>query len=191
MGLEANFASLNTQEQHLKDALQALCLTVREDLPAGGEAALADDFGDTAEDLLGWLQEALTACTLGERAAASSPPDLDGARRALVTCQDRHNHIARRFASELTSYDRLRLLARLGRDRGGEWRPWATSVRTALDRCRGPLDDIGQTLFACWRALTEQTAGGGVNVQATNIGQQILLPEEQRGMPPATRGYPG
>lgn len=156
MSLETSFDLLVGHDRRLRDALHALCLTVREDLPRGGEAALADNFGDTTEDLLGWLEEGLAAGESGQRAAGGRPPDWDGARRALIICQDRHNHLARRFAFELTNYDRLRLLTQLARERGGEWRPWAGSVRHALDACRAPLDEINQALFVCWQELAER-----------------------------------
>ena len=60
MSLETAFRDLSVHLQQLRDALLGLRL-VTEDKPLEGDVVLVDIFGDAAADLLGWLEEALTA----------------------------------------------------------------------------------------------------------------------------------
>ena len=176
MALEAAFGDLAVQFQILRDALLALRTTVIEDRPLRDDVALVDSFGDAVEDILGWLEEALIASREGQQ-AVGHPLDLDRARRALTTCQERFNWISQRFFSDLVSYQRIEELTGLGRERRGEWLAWGSSVREGLDRCQQPLYDVNQALFRCWQEIAERVGMTSVSVQATNIGQQITVPE--------------
>jgi hypothetical protein len=174
MTLEAVFRELCTNLHHLHERLIGLRMTVVEDKPCGGDIVLVDVFGDAAEDMLGWLEEALANADEGRR-AAGHPVDLERARRALATCQERFNRLHQRLSSDLICYERIAELMRFGRKRGGEWQAWATSVKQALDRCQPPLYALSQTLFACWQEIAERVGMTAVSVQATNIGHQLTV----------------
>jgi len=167
---------LCTNLHELHEGLIGLRTTVVEDKPRGGDIVLVDIFGDAADDLLGWLEEALAKASEGQQ-AATHPIDLDRARRALTTCQERFNRISQRFSSDLVCYERIAELTRFGRKHGREWHAWATSVKQALDWCQQPLYALSQTLFRCWQEISERVGMTSVSVQATNIGQQITVPE--------------
>jgi hypothetical protein len=150
----------------------ALRLTVVEDRPRKGDAALVDQLEDTILDLMGFLDESLKAARVAQK-AVGHPLDLDGARRALATCQERFHRIEQQFSADLVSYEKLKDLASLGA-RGGEWPPWANSVKQGIEQCRQPLDGASKALAACWQEIAERVGMTSISVQATNIGQKIV-----------------
>jgi hypothetical protein len=175
MALERVFHDLRAALRRLGDALLGLRLTVREDKPLRGDTVLSDCYGDAADDLLGWLQEALQATAEG-CPGGGQPLDFHRARRALTACHEGCQRLAQRFAAELVCYQRIADLRLLGRTRRGEWRAWAASVEEALDRCQQPLGEVNQTLFRCWQELAERAGECAVSVQTTNIGQHVTGP---------------
>ena len=177
MALETAFKALSNHLRALHEALIGLRTTVVEDKPLRGDVVLVDVFGDAADDLLGWLEEACAAAGEGQQ-AARHPIDLDRVGRSLTTCQERFNRITHRFSSDLVRYERIAELTRFGRTHGGEWRGWANSVKTGLDWCAQPLYDVGQSLFECWQEIAERVGTTSVSVQTTNIGQQLTIPHE-------------
>lgn len=176
MTLEAAFGDLCTHLYKLHEGLIGLRTTVVEDKPLKGDSVLVDVFGNAADDVLGWLDEALGAASEGQQ-AAGYPIDLECARRALATCQERFNRITHQFTSNLVLYERIAELTRFGRKRRGEWHAWADGVKEALDQCQQPLYEVNQTLFRCWQEMTERVGMTSVSVQATTVGQQITVPE--------------
>jgi hypothetical protein len=187
MALAAAFQELNEHCQVLRNSVFELRLTAVEDRPQQGEIVLVDRCGDAAEDLLGWSEEALAATVEGCQAATTAPVDLDRARRALATAQDRFNRIGRKFWSELSSYQEMSELTRFGRARRGEWLGWVKSVRKALERCQPPIHGVSQALFLCWQEIGERAGLTSVAVQSTNIGQQITVREDS---PMIREGFP-
>jgi hypothetical protein len=177
MPLETAFRDLNVHLQQLRDALLGLRL-VTEDKPLEGDAVLVDIFGDAAADLLGWLEDGLIAANAGLQ-GLDQRIDVERSRRELTNCQERFNRIAHRFSSDLLSYERIAELKRLGRQRQGEWLAWAKSVKQALDACKQPLYDVSQTLFSCWQEMTARPGLISLSVQATNVGQQITVPQDR------------
>ncbi len=173
MALEATFRELFTELKKLQDTLVALRLTVVEDKPRRGDAVLVDHFEDSILDLMGLLDSCLKAARAAHK-AAGHPLDMDGARRALTTCQDGFHQIERQFAGELVSYERLTDLASLGSERRGEWLPWADSVKQGIEQCRQPLDRASKALAACWQEIAERVGMTSVSVRTTNIGQKIV-----------------
>jgi len=172
VALEATFRELYTALRRLHDTLVALRLTIGEDKPRKGEAALVDQFEDTVLELMGLVDECLTSARIAQR-AVGHPMNLDRARRALTTCQERFHEAEQQFSSGLVSYERLKDLSSLGRERRGEWMPWANSVKHGLEECRQPLDLVSKTLASCWQEIAERVGMTNVSVEATNIGQQI------------------
>jgi len=173
VALEAVFRELFSELRKLQDMLVAVRLTVVEDKPIKGEAALVDHMEDTILDIMGSLDEGLKAARSAQK-AVGHPTDLNGARRALTICQERFHRIEQQFAADLISYEKLKDLASLGSERRGEWIPWANSVKQGIEQCRYPLDGVSKALAACWQEIAERVGTTSISVQATNIGQKIV-----------------
>lgn len=185
MALDKTFRELTESLRKLRDSFLALQLTVREDVPSEGGVVLVDKVGDALDDSLGWSEEALTGALQAERAVAP-PANVDLARRALSSSQERFHRLQHRFQSELVSYQRLKDLSAFGRSRRGEWSAWVRSVRDGLEQCQGPLEQASRCLSECWQEIAERAAMTSVSVHSTNIGQQIATSEAdelaRRGM---------
>jgi hypothetical protein len=175
MALEAAFDDLGLRLRAAHEALLELRVTVVEDKPLRGEAALVDGWGDSVEDLAGTAREAVEAADEA-RQAIGPPPDLDRARRSLSACHERAGRVARAFWSDLASFERVGDLTRLARRRRGEWLAWSGSVRVALERCRAPLRETDAALLRCWQEIAERVGMNSVTLQATNIGRQVVTP---------------
>ena len=173
MALEATFRELSIQLRKLSDTLLALRLTVGEDKPLKGEAALVDSLEDAILDLMGLLDECLKAARAAQK-AVGYPLDLDAARRALAKLQGSFHRIEQQFSADLVSYEKLTDLANLGNERRGEWIPWTGSVKHGLEQCRQPLDGASKALAACWQEIAERVGMTSISVQATNIGQKVV-----------------
>src|SRR5215213_2064446 len=176
MALETSFNTLSEQLQLLDEALAELHRTVIEK-PRIRDVVLVDVLSDAVDDLGGWLAEAKAAATEGIK--ASVYPSLNQVRRWLKTSQEKLILITERLTSDLLGYERIAELTSLGRERGGEWMIWTRNVKTALEACREPLYEVNQALFACWLELTERLGATTISVQATNIGQQISMPDTE------------
>ncbi|PYV31079.1 MAG: hypothetical protein DMG22_18240 [Acidobacteria bacterium] len=172
MPIERTFQDLSTQLRKLHDTFLALRLTVVEDKPLKGDAALVDQLEDSILDQMGLLDEGRKAAE-GALKAVGHPLDLSRARLALTICQERFHGIEQQFTADLVSYEKLKDLASLGA-RGGEWRMWANSVKQGIEQCRQPLDDASKALAACWQEIAERVGMTSISVQATNIGQKIV-----------------
>lgn len=175
MALEAAFDDLGLRLRAAHEAVLELRVTVVEDRPLRGDAALVDDWGDAVEDLAGTAREAVEAADEARR-AVGPPPDLDRARRSLSACHERAGRVARAFWSDLASFERVGGLARMARRRRGEWAAWSGSVRVALERCRDPLREADAALLRCWQEIAERVGMTSVTLQATNIGRQVVTP---------------
>ena len=172
MALEATFRELQVSLHKLHDALNTLEVGIG-DKPLRDGAALADGLENAVLDAMGVLQEARKAA-LNARTAVGPPVDLDRAWRALTICQERFHTIEKQFFENLVSYERLRELARLGSERGGEWLSWAGSIKRSIEECRPPLEEVSRSVAGCWLEIAEHTGANTVSVRTTNIGQRIL-----------------
>jgi hypothetical protein len=179
MALEAKFRELIQELGKLRDTLVALRLTVVEDKPAKGDAALVDRLGDVILDMMGFLEEGLRAARSAQKRAGHAL-DLNAARQALTICQERVHRIGQQYAVELVSYESLKDLANLGHQRRGEWIPWTNSVKQGIEQCREPLDLSTKALAGCWQEIAERVGSTSVSVQTTNIGQKIISRPEDR-----------
>jgi hypothetical protein len=173
VALEATFRGLSVCLHHLHDALNELQVTLG-DKPPDDESALADGVETAVLDMLGTLHETRRA-VLNGRKAVGHPPDLDRARRALALSQERFHRIEQQFASDLTSYERLKELERLGNERRA-WLPWSSTVKRGIELCRQPLEQTSAALASCWQELAERLGTMSISMQATNVGQQIKMP---------------
>lgn len=178
MALEASLRELGTRLQAAREAFDDLRVAVVEDGPRKGAPVLVDQLGDAATDLLGWIEEAIEAAAEGLR-EAERPRDLDAAQAALLTCHERSQQIARRFAADLLNGERVSEIHDLGRERGREWRLWSKSVKGALACCQEGLLGISGALLDCWREIAELTGSGAVSVRTTSVGQVASRPERK------------
>ena len=171
MGLEKTFGELHTAIRRLDDRARELRLTVVEDRPVKNDASLVDGLEYAVEDLIGWLREMAHASKAAQQ-AVGHPVDLDLARRALSTCQERLQRIEQVVSKNLISYERMTDLTTFGSERRGEWPSWVTSVKRGIEHCRQPLDDVRSALASCWEEIAERAGMTSITVQ-TNIGQAV------------------
>jgi hypothetical protein len=169
LALEATCLNLCSRLRQLRDALTEVHLGVVEDRPLPGDAVLVDVFGNTAEDLIGWLEEALAAAEAA-REAVVPPVRLDAAHRALGTCHERFHEVAHRYSADLVSFRKIADLRSLGRKRRGEWLAWTGSIQDSLERCRAPLHDAGIALVRCWQEFAEHA---GSTPRAGPVGPRV------------------
>jgi hypothetical protein len=141
------------------------------DKPPDRGAALVDELENTVLDMLGHAEDARTAARLAEKSVASSV-NTDRARRALAKCQDRFHELDRQYSNQLASYGKLKDLTSLGRERGSEWKPWAGSMKDAIEQVREPIEESSKALAACWQELVEH--GGTTSISVSNTGQRIV-----------------
>src|SRR5215472_1187675 len=104
--LEATFRELSVQLKRAQDCMLALHLTVAEDKPARGEAAMVEGMDDSITSGMGLLEECMAASRAARKAVEQGR--LDRARRSLQQCQEGYHAAERKFADELVSYERLR-----------------------------------------------------------------------------------
>jgi hypothetical protein len=184
MALAAVFKELTVQLNQVRECLEALQVSVSEDIPARGASVLEDHFSNSILDIRGLLAETIAAAEEASQAVSRSL--MSGrAPRALAKCQERFHGVIRRFASDLVSYERLRDLTSLGLERRGEWLGWSRSVKEAIEGCRHPLDQAADALLQCWQEIGERVGMNSVSVRTTNIGQQFADASElaREGLP--------
>ncbi|MCL4860840.1 MAG: hypothetical protein KJZ93_15595 [Caldilineaceae bacterium] len=173
--LSTNLEHLMAALEQLRAALLALQITIAEDRPQRDESALVDLFGDAVTDQLGWLAEAQQIVDSARRAANDRRPPGE-IWPHLITCDERLAQIEY-GCFDLGSHNRMTPLVRMGRQRGGEWPAWLSSVQQGLDAVQNGLFAGRHALVACMRDLAEYS--GAVMVQSTAIGQQFFGPAER------------
>ncbi len=167
MTLKNSITALNQALQALSELMEELRLTIQEDHPLQEESALVDLFGDAVEDCLGWLQEA-RRIALEQQGELDTHTDLLRIRRALPACQELLGRCERRYHN-LVAYDSLRDILNFGRQHGGEWQAWTTSVKESLESCQPYFDEIHQALFHCWNEIADRVGALSVSIQANNF----------------------
>jgi hypothetical protein len=169
MGLEAAVANLVKALETLRDSVSAVQMCAVEDRPKRGDCVLIDLIEAAAEDIKANLRDARKAAARASK-ALGPPPDLDRLRLGLASCQKHYTEAAQGFASQLSSYERLHDLNSLGRDRRGEWQSWTAEMTRFIERCKLPLQEVGQTLFVCWQEIAERASAGGTSVRSVGVG---------------------
>lgn len=178
MSLEATLTSLRRDLAGLQEAVSALHITVTEDKPAHGAAVLVDQLDNLVTELASTLEEADARVAQAIQGSQPNGP-LDQTRIALREIHGLMNRFNALSAGELAAHDHIAQLLEMGRERGREWREWSQVVQTAIQRCAKPMDTAAGALLECWSELAERLARNSVSVQATNIGQQITMGEDQ------------
>ena len=182
MSLRLEFQSLGAELEKQYDVLSDLRRLLDDHPSQGNKVLLLDAFGDAVDDLLGWLEESLQACAPllpAEPGRGDQNFDVNLARQALAVCQDHFNRQMHRYSFDLVAYEKVAQLLQLGRERGGEWQTWAKGIKLELESCQQHLYLTNKALFRCWLEIAERIGMTSVSVQATNIGQQITLPQNQ------------
>jgi hypothetical protein len=181
MALETVFTELYDKWTTLATQLEQLLWSIREAKPTEEEHTLTNRYEDAVTDMVSMCKDGITAVTeLKER--GDMVVNLPYVGRTLTTCQEKYNRIAYKFSAELVSYERIQELDRFARGRNREWRKWAKSLREELGRCQHPLYGVNQALFSCLQEISERLGFASVSVQATNIGQQIKVPDGKEGL---------
>jgi hypothetical protein len=176
VALESAFRELQRHFEVLRDSLEALSMTAEEDRPTRDDVVVAARLSDAVLAARGLLEEASGAAGEAARAVAY-PLNVERARRALTTCQERFHRFAHHFSFELASFERIDDLRSVGEERGAHWLNWVDVVRQALEQCRAQVEEVRNAVFLCWQELAERIGAGAVSVQNTAIGQQIAVPE--------------
>jgi hypothetical protein len=175
MPMEKTFRELVLQLRALEESVKELGIVLNDRPTKGPDSAVTDAYDYAVDDAGGWLNEAIASAGEAQR-AVSEQVDLNRARRSLAACQEKFRRVEEVFSGALFSYERLRELARFGRERRGEWPSWAAMVKLGIERCQKPADRVCDAIAECWQEIAEH-AGSSISVQATNIGQ-ITHPAE-------------
>jgi hypothetical protein len=178
MSLETTLESLRRELAGLQDAVSSLQVTATEDKPARGDAVLVDRLDNLVTDLSSTVEEADAIATQAIQGSQPNGP-LVQTRIALREIHGLLNRFGALYAVELAAYDPVQQLLEMGRERGREWRDWSQVVKTAIERCAAPMKATASAIMECWNELAERLARNSVSVQATNIGQQITMREDQ------------
>jgi len=184
MALETTLGSLAAALARLQDVLSALRVTVVEDRPARGASVLVDRLDNLVTELSSALEEA-DARVAQALQVNEFNGSLEQVRAIAAHVHGLVNRFTAKYSGELASHDQIAQLLEMGGERGREWRAWSQEVKTAVERCRVPLAGLADTMVQCWMELGDRLARQSVSVQATNIGQQITLRDEQ--LEPAER----
>ena len=178
MSLDATLASLRRELAGLQDAMSALRVTVIEDRPARGSVVLVDQLDNLITDLSSALEE---ADAMAEQTQSTVQPNgpLENVRAALRDIHRLLNRFAASYSSDLASHDRIAQLLEMGDERGQGWWEWSQEVKRAIERCGAPMNAVAGAMADCWSELAERLARNSVSVQATNIGQQITVRDDQ------------
>jgi hypothetical protein len=178
MSLEGALERLRNDLARLQETVSALHVTATEDKPTRGEVALVARLEDVVTDLCSTLEEADAHTT---QAIQGSQPNgrLEQTRLALREVHGLINRFTVSYGGELAAHDPIQQLLEMGRERGREWRAWSQVVKTAIERCAAPMKAAAGAIMECWSELAERLMRSSVSVQATNIGQQITVREDQ------------
>jgi len=156
--------------QELQEVLEAVNTTVEEDRPRRKDVVVASSLADAVLAVRGILEESRAAANEACE-AVGHPLDVDRARRALITCQERFHRFTAEFSRDLASYDRMVDLASVAQERGRDWASWVQVVKQGLEQCQALVEDGREALFLCWQDLAERLGTASVSVRNTSIGQ--------------------
>ena len=179
MSLEVALESLRRELAHLQEAVTALRVTVIEDAPRQGGVVLVDRLDNMVTDLSSAIEEADARVALA--LPVGSPNGTFESLRAGM--REIHLLVGRfqlSYIRDLAHYDRIAELLEMGRERERGWREWSGEVKTAIERCAAPMAAVAAAMAECWSELAERLARSSVSVQATNIGQQITVRDDNQ-----------
>lgn len=178
MALEPSVATLRGELTRLQEAVAALHVTVTEDRPARGGALLVDRLDTLLTDLTSTLDEAGANIGHAEMSVQANR-SLHDVHTALQRMHELLNRFSARYVAELADHAHVAQLLEMGRERGHGWRQWCEVVEKAIAQCAAPLNEVARATLVCWNELADRLAAHSVSVQATNIGQQITVREDE------------
>ena len=178
MSLDATLTSLRRELAGLRDVMSALHVTVIEDRPARRSVVLVDQLDNVITDMTSALEEADALAVQAMHEAQPNGP-LEPVQAALRGIHTLLNRFTASYIGQLASHDHLAQLLEMGDERGRGWWEWSQEVKTAIERCAAPMNGVAGAMVACWSELAERLARNSVSVQATNIGQQITVRDDQ------------
>jgi hypothetical protein len=178
MALEPALDTLQRTLGRLQECVSDLQVTLAEDWPDPDAPKLVDDWETLVTDLASLLDEAVGAAGQAHRFVQSSQ-SLDEAARSLQRVHELLNRFTARYIDELANHDHLARLLAMGNERGLGWREWCHVVKAAIGGCALPLHHVSSAALACWSEFADRIARQSVSVQATNIGQQITVRENE------------
>lgn len=177
MSLETSLHSLQMRLTELHKVLSDVSLFLNEPVP------LVDALDNTVTELMSAAEEAKAA--LRDAIAASKPEGpLDAVFDALRSVHDALNRCTAAyiglFVPDIPKDDSLHeKLIEGGWLYGDQWLNWSGVVRGSIRLGAAPLTASAEALKDCWHELAVRLARQSVSVQATNIGQQITVRDEQ------------
>jgi hypothetical protein len=181
--------SLETALESLRRDLRGLQLVLSELLPFIADirnvVVPVEHLDEKVIELTGGVEEALAS--LREAAQASQPDGpLEAVRLGLRHTHDALNRVTASYVSlfvadapEDDSVMAVLLTMGLEGGPGSPWWDWTGAVKTSIEQCAMPLQSAATSLLECWSELVERLARHSVSVQATNIGQQISVRDDQ------------
>jgi hypothetical protein len=178
MSLETTLASLRAAIARLQESLSALRVTVIEDRPARGSVVLVDQLDTIITDMSSELEEADAHIVQALQSAQPNGP-LEVVQSVLRDVNHLFNRFAASYSGDLASHHRLAELLEMGHERRRGWLEWSREVKTGIERCGPPMGNVAAAMVECWSELAERLARNSVSVQATNIGQQITVRDDQ------------
>jgi hypothetical protein len=143
MILRTEFAVLGARLRDLAEAWRALTVCVVEDRPPGDGLAVSDHLAEVVADGTGEL--------LGALGSGVWKPTADSLNTAACTLV----RLRSRLESEFRSYPAGSRLRRSVRERGRQWRGWARSVESGVDRCAESLEAAENAMLRCWSEVVE------------------------------------
>jgi hypothetical protein len=179
VALQKSFRDLCIRLQELQEVLEAMNTTIEEDRPRRKDVVVASSLGDAVLAVRGILEESRAAAD-DACEAVGHPFDMDRARRALTTCQERFHRFGAQFSHDLASCERMADLASVARERGRDWASWVKVVKQGLEQCQALIEEGRDALFLCWQDLAERLGTASLSVRNTSIGQ-LVKDFDQRG----------
>ncbi len=155
MTIATAFTDLRAKLQRLREAHDALGMTVDADRPTDSEVSVASYVSDALLEARGCLQEACAALDLPDAMLVDAV-----ARQALVRCHERFNAYRKQFAIEVICIERMDHLASVARERGRSWADWVDVVKQGLDDCMRQADQVADGVLACWEEVAQRQASG-------------------------------
>jgi hypothetical protein len=175
MTLKSSFQDLVDNLEHLRATLEELLQwAIIEGKPEQEDHVLVSRYDDATSDLAGLVEEARAAARQGQQAVANRM-DMVSARQALIACQERMNQVSQRFFSEMISFEALKALDSLAKERRKAWPQWVSGVKDALYQCRQPIEDVTHTLLECWKSVSEHIALASVSMKAISSDRELKI----------------
>lgn len=182
MALEKAFQDLCDRLCELEENLEHFGHAVNESKPAGKDHHLAGRLWEAVAEMQGLCGKGRAAAEEA-RKAVDLPVRLEVAWRKLRDCQQSMNDLSRQFPSLPGSdkdADQLIRVTDLMTLRC-EHPLWAGWVDTQFDHLRDVCNsarEANESVLPCWVGIAERrVVANSASVQATNIGQQITVPE--------------